>query len=158
MLRNDKQQFVSKNGEFPIATTSVRKWVGGSPVTIIGGYFNGASATAELDITGIAAHNYDVDSSNGRATMYFPPFIFTLVQGDDEDSMMVVRPDPVAPYDPDTTFVNGDILTAGSQTVGSDTYAVWIVASSGHYGMVAVMDTDATNSYVTVITGCFRKV
>jgi hypothetical protein len=156
MLKLEQQQFVMKNGEFPIATSSIRKWVGGSPVSISGNLFNGASATELLNTVGLAAHNYDVDKEVGRATFYFAPYIFTLEKGTDESSSMKICPDPVAPYDPGTTFVAGDILIAGSETVGSDTYAVWIKATSGHYGSLMVVDTDATNTYLIVITGFFK--
>jgi hypothetical protein len=155
MLLIDKQQYLFKNGEWPIATTSVVKWVGGSPVTIKGGTFNGSQAKAT--VVGVAANNYDVDKEVGRATFYVKPFIFTLSKGQGESSSYKVCEDPVAPFDPDVTdWAAGDLLTPGTQTVGSDTYAVWNRnTSSTTHSYLMVVSVGTSNSYLEVIAGDF---
>ena len=142
------------------------KFVGGSPLTI-GATVQGASDSSEF--MGIAIHNFDVCDVTDNVAVIGIPALVTIYkttsssdyEGYSEGLDFHYYPDATTPWDATATFAIGDPIMPTTVTVGSDTYAIWTLATgtSGDiiHAPAKIIDIDVPGigsgiGYMTILT------
>lgn len=158
--------FVLRDGEYTIDTTTTYSWVGGAPVGLnTSGYITADYfTTGAVQYIGVAWHSQAESLlKEDLVSVIYGPARITIKQGSTSWPDGASVADAYTPWDGSVTYNIGDLLRPTLKNVGGVNYSVWtnaVLTNIGAYfaKVVEVEGSGSAPTSLTLVLGTFPVV